>query len=191
MIAAEENQPDEAVRNFRKSLSLRPEYTTALLNLGNIYRRQGNLSDARQLLSRALELEPENPEANYSLGMLYARQNDPGTPSKTTAECNPHSSRPMPKPWNNLGVLLVRQVATPTQREIQSVHSSGAPNFDQAYLKSRAALHAFSTKGKSARSSAIFAALAAAAQNRAADLEMLNELSGSHKSLRSEANRTI
>ena len=77
MIAANENHPDEAVRNFQQSLQQRPTYTIALLNLGNLYRRQGNLADAEKFLNRAHEIEPDDPEVNYNLGMLYARQDQP------------------------------------------------------------------------------------------------------------------
>ena len=42
MVAAHENLADEAIRNFQQSLQQRPTYTIALLNLGNLYRRQGN-----------------------------------------------------------------------------------------------------------------------------------------------------
>jgi hypothetical protein len=46
MIAANQNDPDEAVRNFQQSLQQRPTYTIALLNLKPV-RRQGNLADAK------------------------------------------------------------------------------------------------------------------------------------------------
>ena len=54
---------------------LRPGYATALLNLGNVYRRQGDFEKAQDCLTRALEIQPDDPEANYSLGMFYAQQN--------------------------------------------------------------------------------------------------------------------
>ena len=73
MVAAHENQADEAIRNFQQSLQQRPTYMIALLNLGNLYRRQGNFSEAERLLNRAHEIEPDRPEVNYNLGMLYAR----------------------------------------------------------------------------------------------------------------------
>jgi len=40
MMAAQEGHPDEAIKSFQQSLQLRPGYAIALLNLGNVYRRQ-------------------------------------------------------------------------------------------------------------------------------------------------------
>ena len=53
MIAAQEGQPEEAVKNFQQSLLLRPGYGTALLNLGNIYRRQRSFAQAQEFLDQA------------------------------------------------------------------------------------------------------------------------------------------
>ena len=47
MVAAHDNQLDEAARNFQQSLQQRPTYTIALLNLGNLYRRQGNVAERK------------------------------------------------------------------------------------------------------------------------------------------------
>ena len=72
MIAAQQGLPDDAIRDFQQSLLLRPTYAIALLNLGNVYRRQRNFEKAEQCLSQALALQPDNPEVNYSFGMLLA-----------------------------------------------------------------------------------------------------------------------
>ena len=107
MIAGQQNRPDDAIRKFKQSLSQRPDYTVALVNLGNIYRRQGNVTEASDLFDKALALEPENAEAIYSLGMLYARQND----SAHAIELLQKAVRIRPdyaNTQNNLGVLYVR-----------------------------------------------------------------------------------
>ena len=74
MIAAQEGLADEAIKNFQQSLVLRPGYGTALLNLGNIYRRQRSFEKAQEFLDQAAAIQPDDPEVNYSLGMLYAQQ---------------------------------------------------------------------------------------------------------------------
>ena len=69
MLAAQQGRDEEAITAFKKSLSSRPKYATALLNLGNLYRRQGKLDEAEKYLADALASEPMNAEVNYNLGM--------------------------------------------------------------------------------------------------------------------------
>ena len=80
MIAAQ--RKSARMRRFATSSShcnSGPTYTIALLNLGNLYRRQGNFAEAEKFLNRAHEIEPDDPEVNYNLGMLYARQDQAQT----------------------------------------------------------------------------------------------------------------
>ena len=74
MLVAQQGHPEEAIRNFRQSLLLRPDYVTALVNLGNLYRHQGSFGEAEKLLGHALGVEPDNPEVNYNLAMLYGQR---------------------------------------------------------------------------------------------------------------------
>ena len=42
MMAAQEGHADEAIQNFQQSLQPQAELCDRLLNLGNVYRRQGD-----------------------------------------------------------------------------------------------------------------------------------------------------
>jgi len=55
---------------FSSPLLLRPTYAIALLNLGNVYRRQRNFEKAEQCLSQALALQPDNLKSITASGML-------------------------------------------------------------------------------------------------------------------------
>ena len=94
----------DAIHDFQQSLQLRPDYAIALLNLGNVYRRQGTMDKAQECLTKALELQPDDPEVNYSLGMFYAQQNQMDRCSdylNRAIELRPDYAEAM----NNLGVL--------------------------------------------------------------------------------------
>ena len=65
-----EGRADDAIRGFRNSLALEPEYTPALVNLGNIYLELDRLEDARTSFASALEKRPNNPAAHYGLGQV-------------------------------------------------------------------------------------------------------------------------
>src|SRR5712675_2109592 len=126
-------QVNDAVRNFKQSLNQRPDYATALLNLGNVYRRQGNSAEAEKLLKRALELEPENPEVNYSLGMLYARLEQIQLALQNLERAV--SLRPdYADALNNLGVFFVREERYPEAETKFKACIRAAPSFDQGYL---------------------------------------------------------
>ena len=79
-----------------------------MLNLGNLYRRQGNFAEAEKLLNRALESQPDDPEVHYSMGMLYARQ-DKFDQAMAYLEKSVELRPDYPDALNNLGVLLVRE----------------------------------------------------------------------------------
>jgi Flp pilus assembly protein TadD/peroxiredoxin len=133
MVAAEQGQEDEAIKNFRECLLLKPTYVTALLNLGNLLRRKGAMNEAKELLERALEAAPEDPDTNYSLGMLYARQNQLERASdylERAVALRPDHVDAL----NNLGVVLVRQGRYARAREKFEACIRVTPGFDQAYL---------------------------------------------------------
>ena len=65
-----EGRSDDAILGFRNSLALEPEYTPALVNLGNIYLELDRLDDARTSFASALEKRPNNPAAHYGLGQV-------------------------------------------------------------------------------------------------------------------------
>ena len=134
MLAAQAGQPEEAIQDFQQSAAVASQTTPLpFVNLGNVFRRQGNVAQATTLLNRALENEPTNPEVNYSLGMLYARssQNEKARQYLETAiNLRPDYADAL----NNLGVLFVQQQRYPEAEEKFKACIRIAPNFDQSYL---------------------------------------------------------
>ena len=132
-MAAQEGHPDEAIQNFQQSLHLRPTYAIALLNLGNVYRRQGAFEKALDCLTRAHAIEPDNPEVNYSLGMFYAQQSQMQSASDYLQRAV--ALRPdYPEALNNLGVLFVREQDYAKAEEQFETCIRLVPTFDQSYL---------------------------------------------------------
>ncbi len=175
MIAAQQGQAEEAIRDFQESLRLRPDYAVALLNLGNFYRRQGSPEKAEPLLNRALEIQPDDPEANYSLGMFYAQQNQMQSASEylqKAVDLRPN----YPEALNNLGVLFVRAKNYSRAEEQFRICIRIAPNFDQSYLN-LARLYAIQGD-KSKASEVLLELLRLQPQHRGAQqaLEMLKSL---------------
>lgn len=133
LLAAKQGDTEEAIRYFKRSLTLSPGHLIALNNLGNAYRQQKQWDEARQVLERAIEVDPEDPEANYSLGMVFAQLNDTGRAYEYLQAAL--KFRPVyPEALNNLGVLFLR-----TARRDEAVASfeaciREAPTFDQSYL---------------------------------------------------------
>jgi len=69
MMAAQQGPCEEAIQNFRQSLLLRPAYATALLNLGNVYRRR-RLREGAESLKHALEIQPMIPRRTTAWNVL-------------------------------------------------------------------------------------------------------------------------
>ena len=62
------NRPRDAAEAFRAALKLDPRHGDALLNLGNLRRRQGDPAGAAELYRRVLALKPDLTEALVGLG---------------------------------------------------------------------------------------------------------------------------
>jgi len=64
-------QWDKAEMDYRKVLSLAPEDSAALRQLGIIYLDQGQIVQAYPLLTKGAELQPDDPEIQLKLGQIY------------------------------------------------------------------------------------------------------------------------
>ena len=62
---------DKALSSTLKSLELKPDNPTVLINLGGIYKDLGNLDQALASTIKSLELKPDNPKALINLGGIY------------------------------------------------------------------------------------------------------------------------
>jgi protein O-mannosyl-transferase len=62
---------DEAIRNYRLTVSIHPEFADAYINLGNVYDMQGDSAEAVGQYLQALKLAPDNAGIHYNLGIIY------------------------------------------------------------------------------------------------------------------------
>jgi Flp pilus assembly protein TadD/peroxiredoxin len=67
---------DQAAASFKQVTTSQPNNAEAFYNLGTLYLRKNDLSEAQKFLSQTVNLKPDYPEAWNNLGMLAAQQND-------------------------------------------------------------------------------------------------------------------
>jgi protein O-mannosyl-transferase len=65
---------DEAVREYRDFLKLKPDSVEVHNSLGNVYYKQGRLDEALREYQTALKLHPDSAEVHNNLGKIYGRQ---------------------------------------------------------------------------------------------------------------------
>ena len=66
----------DAAESFQKALSADPNYTDALISLGDLYRAQGMISRAQSCYEDALKIDAENAEARTRLTALKKSSRD-------------------------------------------------------------------------------------------------------------------
>jgi Tfp pilus assembly protein PilF len=67
-------QKDEALEHYQAALKIRPDYTPALVNAGNLAQQSGDADEAARLYLEALRLDPRSATAHGRLGTLRAQQ---------------------------------------------------------------------------------------------------------------------
>jgi cytochrome c-type biogenesis protein CcmH/NrfG len=75
-IARQEGHLDEATREFKQSLTMRPDSADVLAELGQVSLANRDYSEATPCFERAIRLDPDNYAANFGLLQLYARTGD-------------------------------------------------------------------------------------------------------------------
>ena len=65
---------EEATQAYKEAIKLNSDDADAHNNLGDVYRRQGNLDLAIELIQSVIELYPKNAEAHLNLGHAYIDQ---------------------------------------------------------------------------------------------------------------------
>jgi len=68
---------DEAETAFREALALEPDFSDALLNLGNLCAARGQLVQAVELLERFTTLDAGAPQGHYMLGLARLALDEP------------------------------------------------------------------------------------------------------------------
>ena len=76
-IARQEGHLDAATAELKLSLSLQPDQSSVLAEIGQICVANQSYPQATTYLQRALHLDPDNYAANFGLLQLYARTGDP------------------------------------------------------------------------------------------------------------------
>ena len=63
-------QLDIAVQNYKKALSIKPDYAKAHYNLGSVLQELGKLHDSVKSYENSIALEPENAQAHNNLAIV-------------------------------------------------------------------------------------------------------------------------
>jgi Flp pilus assembly protein TadD len=72
MVFAQQGDTDRARTHLQKALQLRPEYPDALNNLGVLYLRVGNVSEALAAFRECIRISPGFDQPYLNLARLYA-----------------------------------------------------------------------------------------------------------------------
>jgi len=78
----EENNLEEAKKQFLKLIELAPNDATGYANLGVVYLRQRDIDRAEESLLKAVELSPDDPDIRLNLAKVYELKNDRETSLK-------------------------------------------------------------------------------------------------------------
>ncbi|MBT4910785.1 MAG: tetratricopeptide repeat protein, partial [Alphaproteobacteria bacterium] len=72
-VFRELNQFDEAIRSYKKAISIYPEYAEAFNNIGNIFKEQDQFDHAVDSYKMALSIDPYYFEAYFNLGVAHQK----------------------------------------------------------------------------------------------------------------------
>ena len=72
VLYKENNQIEDAIKSFKKTIELNPKHSMALYELGVIYEQQNNYDDAIKFYTDSLKIK-ENSEVFQSLGVCYLK----------------------------------------------------------------------------------------------------------------------
>ena len=96
---------EEAIENYRKAVSIKPDYATGHNNLGVIYKDLGRFEDAIASLKTALRINPGYADSYYNLGIAFkdlGRHREAIESFKKALQINPDHA----EAHNNLGSVF-------------------------------------------------------------------------------------
>ena len=108
--ASEKGKTDEAIKRYRKTIELAPDFYLAHSNLGHQYLSQGDLKAAEGALREALKLKDTDPAACFGLGNVLMQTERYPEAEKTLKQGLDQDSR------SALGHFLLGSVYFRTQR---------------------------------------------------------------------------
>ncbi len=74
LIAYQVKKYDAAIACIEKALALKPSTSVYHLNIGNVYKAQGDFMAALKSYEKAISLHPNYPDAFYNCGIIYQNQ---------------------------------------------------------------------------------------------------------------------
>ncbi len=132
----------DAEANYKRAITLRPDYWEGYSVLGEFYTRQNRAQDSIAQYRRVIELTPDNPEAYSDLGVAYMEPSD--SKSDAAAEAAFQKSiqlAPNYQAYANLGWLYMTQkryaesaAATRKALELNDKDWRVWANLQQAYI---------------------------------------------------------
>ena len=76
LVQSEMEDYAAAIASHKQCLKALPEYLPPLLELVNIYSKNGNIAEAKQYLDLLLAARPDSPTANLGMGWYYSKVRD-------------------------------------------------------------------------------------------------------------------
>lgn len=67
----EQGEGDEAILNYKKAVTVDPNYTEAYYNLGVILHEHGQFDEATECYQKTLQLNPDHLKANINIGNIF------------------------------------------------------------------------------------------------------------------------
>lgn len=64
-------QVENALREYRATITLRPQYVNAYVNLGALIAAQGDIASAIDIFMEGTRVRPDAPQLHYNLGLAY------------------------------------------------------------------------------------------------------------------------
>jgi tetratricopeptide (TPR) repeat protein len=69
--AHQDGKLEEAEKNYKQVIKLKPNHAVAHVNLGNIFQKFGKINDAEVSFKKAIKIKPDFAEAYFNLANLY------------------------------------------------------------------------------------------------------------------------
>lgn len=98
------NHYSDAIDAFKKAISIDPQYSSAYLNLGSAYKRNGNIEAAIIFFKKYLSFMPLEPVGYFNLGVAYNTIGQHETAINYYKKAIDINSKYL-EPYNNLGSL--------------------------------------------------------------------------------------
>ena len=143
-------QREEAVRYFRKSLELHPDFSEALNYLGYMWAERGeNLDEAKEFIEKAVKLEPKNAAYLDSLGWVFFKMNKPREALTWLLKAVENLEEPDPTIYDHLGDVYIALNQNDKARDAWQKALSIEPNDIKQQVQKK--LGAVSTPGRGGR----------------------------------------